>query len=133
MSPATSLAVLLAAVHAVEPPPIPGPTLSLESEPGIVRARIKGMTPDFLGAILVAETDALAHSLVDLPPLLVDHTVVGIGQANGNLLVMEFPVSVPAADLAVFVQGVTLDEHGVLSTAVEPFALTGQWVQSAAR
>lgn len=106
--------------------PSPGPFLAMHYDKArrIVDVSIQGVSADFYGGLIASSREDLVHYLVDLPPLLADHVIVGIGQAQNGVLAMQVPVQVPLlVDLKIFAQAVSLEEDGFHASPVASIGL----------
>lgn len=102
-----------------EPPLIALPRLELTATDMAFAARIEAST-EYFGLVLLADSPQVQHFLVDLPPLLVNPVVMGMGKSIGGVLKFSLPRP-PDLDFTVYGQAVILDHRGLSST--EPVAV----------
>ena len=123
MLPASLLAISLPLLCA-QTGFVSAPALDIHYTGGAIAAKVTGSSPDFLGAVIVSDSDQLTHYFVGLPPLLSTFVILGIGQASQGVLPMVVPhVTLPPVELKLFAQGVTLDAGVISSTDVMKFIL----------
>ncbi len=92
-------------------------------EPEAVRFTVGGPASPFVGAVILSLSPELRHFLVDLPPLLGDFAVLGVGVAETKY-VATLPVAAVPPGLVVYAQGVVLIDV-VLASDVRSFVLDG--------
>ena len=121
MLPATLLAIALPLLCT----PIgtgSAPTLDIHFTSDGIAAKVTGPSQDFLGAVILSDSDQLSHFLVGLPPLLSTFVVLGVGQAHDGVLPFVVPhATLPPVELTVFAQAVTLDAGVIASSEVKKF------------
>src|SRR5262245_22124765 len=123
MLPASLLAIALPFLCAPTGTGSP-PKLDIHYTGGAIAAKVTGPSQDFLGAVILSDSDQLTHFLVGLPPLLCTFVILGIGQAQDGVLPMVVPhATLPPIDLAVFGQAVTLDAGVLASSDVMKFVV----------
>ena len=124
MLPASLLAVALPLLCAPADTGAP-PKLDIHFTGSAIAAKVTGPSQDFLGAVILSDSDQLTHYFVGLPPLLSTFVILGVGQAHDGVLPMVVPhATLPPVDLAVFGQAVTLDAGVLSSSDVMKFVVT---------
>jgi len=94
--------------------PAPAVAARVELDLGLVDGAIVGKvtvddSPEFFAAVLLSASPEQAHYLVNLPPLLADFVVLGIGQARGGQVRIVGPQGNHPA-LTIYGQAVVFDE-----------------------
>lgn len=103
-----------ATVPQPEPPLFALPRLELTATEASFDARIEAST-EFIALVLLADSSQLQYFLVDLPPMLVDAVVMGVGKSKGGAV--EFSLPRPKGiDFSVYGQAVIFDHRGLTST-----------------
>jgi len=98
------------------------PMLDIHYTGGAIGAKVTGPSPDFLGAVIVSDSNQLTHFFVGLPPLLTTFVILGVGQAHQGVLPMVVPhPTLPPVALELFAQAVTLDAGVISSSDVMKF------------
>ena len=124
-TPLVALVLPFLSVLPAGPPDDVGPGLQIALVKTAIVANVTATTSlDFLGAVIVSDSDVLRHYLVGLPPLLGNFVVLGVGvAANGSLTVSAPAPPLPAVASKIFAQAVTLDAAGIVSSDVETLVL----------
>jgi hypothetical protein len=104
--------------------PIKGPELTIGIGSGIATFTVESGQPLYLGAAIASLSPELVHYLVDLPPLLSDFVVLGIGIGTAEEpYVCTVPERAFPAGIMLYAQGVTIDLPTILSSPVHEFVL----------
>lgn len=88
------LAVTLAAAASAQNS-LPEVQLDLRTAPAAVEAKVHVGTAKFIAMVLVSSSPAQQHFFVGLPPILVDHAVLGIGITDNGTLLLRSPLPAP--------------------------------------
>lgn len=112
---------LLAAVGTAQ-----APRLVIESDAPIVTFRVAGPEVPFVGGVLLSLTPDLTHYLVDLPPMLTDHVVLGFAFGEDEIALRAFREALPIV-VPIYAQGVVFDGVAIQATEItmlmlEPWA-----------
>jgi len=93
------------------------PRLVIESDAPIVTFRVAGPEVPFVGGVLLSLAPDLTHYLVDLPPMLTDHVVLGFAFGEDEIALTlareALPIVVP-----IYAQGVVFDGTAIQATEV---------------
>lgn len=123
MLPTSLLAIALPLLCAQSSTGSP-PALDIHFMGGAIAAKVTGPSPDFLGAVILSDSNQLTHYFVGLPPLLSTFVILGVGQAHEGVLPMVVPhATLPTAEFEVFAQAVTLDAGVIASSDVMKFVV----------
>ncbi|MCA8964984.1 MAG: hypothetical protein H6838_15490 [Planctomycetes bacterium] len=102
----------------------PAPILTVEVLPQTVAIHLENRTAPFFGGVIASLSPQLRHFLVDLPPLLDNAAVLGVGLVDYRFDVT-IPVRVIPPGLFIYVQGVVLGDE-ITATDVKSFVLDAQ-------
>jgi hypothetical protein len=126
MFAAIALALTLASAPGAAPdcpgqrlpaPANPGVDLNIAQADGGIAARITARRPGFIGVILVSRTEDQAQDLVDLPPLLVNSSVLIGGSTTTRELEMFLPLTAMPA-MRWFAEAIVYDGNSFASSIV---------------
>lgn len=115
-----ALALVLAAPIAA---PKDGALLEIQVVPGAVEFAVDGPSSPYFAGVLLSLSPQLAHYLVDLPPLLADHVIAGIGFVERERYLLSLPDTVLPPGVMIYAQGVTFDGAVIASSDVGDFVL----------
>lgn len=124
----STAAITFAAALSAMPVALPdggAPTLSVQLQPAAVRFEIQQRSDaDYLGVVLVSLNDRTALPDLGLPPVLVDHAIVGFGvNSDEGRFSLDVPEQLFLPGIPIYAQGVTYDERAFRSTDVQQFVL----------
>lgn len=97
------------------------PSLAIHVGTTAVTLDVSGPPAPFVGAVILSLSPDLTHYLVDLPPLLSDFAVLGVGIGDKSYTASIPKVNVPPG-LFLYAQGVVLGD-AILATDVGSFVL----------
>ncbi len=119
-APSLAIAAAFALATPLAAPALPELAFLIGYENHVVTAKVASGDRDFLGAVVIAETKQLVHSLIGLPPLLLDAQILAVGQASAGTMALSIPVpQLPDVAILVYAQAVILDDGALLSSGVE--------------
>jgi hypothetical protein len=98
----------------------PPPALAdLELSLGAKRldATVEGPESTYLGMVLLSTSPAMRYYLVDLPPMLADAVVMGIGKANDQVLHLSIPWQA-GGGFTIYGQAVIFGSEGFLTSGL---------------
>lgn len=98
------------------------PRLVIESDAPVVTFRVAGPEVPFVGGVLLSLAPDLTHYLVDLPPLLTDHVVLGIAFGEDEIALTAFREALPIV-VPIYAQGVLFDGVAIQATEVSVMKL----------
>ncbi len=93
------------------------PRLVIESDAPIVTFRVAGPEVPFVGGVLLSLAPDLTHYLVDLPPLLTHHVVLGFAFGEDEIALTAFREALPIV-VPIYAQGVVFDGAAIQATEV---------------
>ncbi|MFN6147676.1 MAG: hypothetical protein ACK5AL_15055 [Planctomycetota bacterium] len=104
-----------------------GALLEVQVVPGAVEFAVEfavdGPSSPYFAGVLLSLSPKLAHYLVDLPPLLADHVIAGIGFVERERYLLSLPETALPPGVMIYAQGVTFDGAVIASSDVADFVL----------
>jgi hypothetical protein len=120
-----TLAATAAAQERVAPPassPLPPLVglvqLEFTNDARQLTARVLGPEPRFFGAVLLSLSPMTMQYLVDLPPILLDFAVMGVGQAKDHELQFAVPHGPWPQEFKLYGQALAIDESGLSASGI---------------
>jgi hypothetical protein len=116
------LAALLTSLPAQESP---GAHLDIQFVGPQVEFHVSGPASPFLGGVILSLSPNLTHYFVDLPPILSDFVVLGVGLSAKSEYLLSIPQRMLPPGIMLYAQGLTADGVSLFSSDVHGLVLDG--------